>query len=116
MSGNTRAVLAPAGLAGANLKTAVADRVEPRGLQALDETARRFLRLEANEEFLQRRSRAFDLDEHPLRSIVDPAGQAQFGRQPMDERPKSDALDRAPNGDFEPDDGRWRQRVHSGAR
>ena len=37
-------------------------------------------------------ARAFDLDEDALRGIRDPAVQVQFLRQPVNERPKADAL------------------------
>ena len=68
--------------AGASLarisKRLVADRIEPGGFAALDETARRLFGFEPEKKLFQRVRAAFDFDEDALRRIVDPARQPKF--------------------------------------
>ena len=101
MSGKTSAVLLPPVSLGRISKCRETDRVQPRGFEALDETARRFFGFEPEQELFQFRARAFDFDENALRGIVDPAGQSEFRGETEDERTEADALHRAANGEFQ---------------
>lgn len=93
--------LAGAGFAGPDFKTRVPRRVQPPGFQTVDETARRLLRLQAEQELLQAGARTFRFNENALAGIVDPAGQTEFRREAMHKRPKTNPLHRATHGNFQ---------------
>src|SRR5208283_2474868 len=58
--------LVAAGFAGADFKILEAGRIQPRGFEALDETARRFFGFEPQKKLFQRGARAFNFDENAL--------------------------------------------------
>ena len=92
---------AAAGFTCADFKLLETDGVEPRGFEALNETARGFSVSSRSRNFSSVGARAFGFDENALRRIVDPAGEFQFRRQPEDERTETHALHRAANGEFQ---------------
>ena len=104
-----------ADFAGADFKCRVADGIEPRGFETLDETAGWFFGFEPEQKFFQFRARAFDFNENTLRRIVDPAGQSEFRGEAEDERTEADALHRAANGEFQArTSAGWSGFVHAG--
>ena len=77
------------------------NRIEYRKLEALDKRWVWFLFLKSQQKGFQIVFITFDFDENPLRRIIHPADQFQLLRQPEDEWPEPDALNRAANGEFQ---------------
>jgi len=88
-------------LAGADFEARITNRVEPLRFETDDAPRRRQIGAEPDDELVQPRRLAFDFDDHPLRRVVHPAVQPEFRRQPIDKRPKTDALHRAAHGQTE---------------
>ena len=84
----------------ADLKFFVAERVDVRCFATLDDGAGWPLRAQTSHEIGKTLGRTLDLDENTLGGIDHPAFEIQFSRQPVDERSKPDALDRAAYSDF----------------
>ena len=68
----------------------------------MDETARRLFRIESKEEGFEALARSLDFQENSLAGIVDPARQAQPGRQAENKGAEADTLHRAANGHLQP--------------
>ncbi len=89
-------------VAGAYLECLEAFGGEERGLETLNGCSRRTLVLQAHEECPQQCRCAFDFDEHALRRVGHPAGQAQLRGKAVHKGAKADALHGAADGDFKP--------------
>src|SRR5208283_660206 len=87
---------------GPDLEGLVTGGVQPGGFETLDETARRLFRLESKEEGFEALARSLDFQENSLAGIVDPARQAQPGRQAENKGAEADTLHRAANGHLQP--------------
>ena len=80
-----------------NCKGQFSERLQFGDSQCVDAGKRRKLILQRLQEAARRQIGCLGFNDNAVRRVVDKTGNAEFRRDPVDERPKSDALDYALN-------------------